>query len=365
VHIAYDHQIFGWQEYGGVSRYFVEIAKRIQALDEYHVEILAPLFVNKYLKDDSTLRVHGRYVRRFPKTTRLIQGINALLVRSMLRKMPPDVLHETYYLDRKLASPHTKTTITVYDMTHEKFPQLFSSRERTSNKKRAAVLRADHVICISENTRSDLIDLFRVDPRKTSVIHLAASRIDMSKCHVPRIIDTPYVAYVGLRWGYKNFSGLLRAFATSDYLRNNFSIVCVGGERFTSTDWEQIEGLRLKKDRVIHITGKDDLLAALYRDAAVFVYPSLYEGFGLPALEAMAAGCPVACGKNSSLPEICGEAAEYFDSNSPESMAAAIERVVTSSSVRNRLIALGLQQIQKFSWDRCATQTAAVYRQLA
>jgi glycosyltransferase involved in cell wall biosynthesis len=364
VYVVYDHQIFGWQQYGGISRYFFEVAKRIQAFDEYEVEILSPLFVNKYLKNDPTLRVRGKYVRRLPKTTRIIQGVNARLVQRMLRKTPPDIVHETYYLGRKLASGKTKTTITVYDMTHEKLPQFFTSRETTSERKKAAVHRADHVICISENTRSDLIELFGVDPQKTSVIYLAVSPLDTRKSHVPPVVGTPYIAYVGLRSSYKNFSGLLQAFASSEFLRSNFSIVCVGGEPVSRRDSELIERFHLRKDQVLHIKGEDDVLAAVYRDAATFVYPSLYEGFGLPPLEAMSAACPVVCSNKSSLPEVCGEAAEYFDPTSPESIAAAIERVVSSSTLRQNLIALGLERIKMFSWDMCATQTASVYRQL-
>jgi glycosyltransferase involved in cell wall biosynthesis len=364
VYVVYDHQIFGWQEYGGISRYFFEVAKRIHAFDGYEVEIFSPLFVNKYLKNDSTLRVRGRYVRRLPKTTRIIQGVNARLVQSMLRKTAPDIVHETYYQDRKLASGRTKTTVTVYDMTHEKFPQFFTSREKTSERKKAAVHRADHVICISENTRSDLIELFGIDSEKTSVTYLAVSPVDTRKSQVQPVVDRPYIAYVGLRSLYKNFSGLLQAFGASEFLRSNFSIVCVGGEPFTWRDREQIERFHLKRDQVLHIKGGDDMLAAVYRDAAVFVYPSLYEGFGLPPLEAMSASCPVACSDTSSLPEICGEAAEYFDPTSPESIAAAIERVVTSPTLRHGLITLGLERIKNFGWDICATQTASVYRQL-
>ena len=364
MHVTYDHQIFGWQEYGGISRYFFEVAKRIQTFDGYEVEILCPLFVNKYLKDGGGLTVRGRHVPRLPKTTRLIQAVNERIVQRTLYKKPPDIIHETYYLNRKLASGTTKTVITVYDMTHEKLPQFFSSRDKTKQAKRTAVQRADHVICISENTRSDVIKLFGIQPEKTSVTHLAASMIETDQRQLPRITDIPYIAYVGLRSGYKNFIGLLRAFAGSEFLKNNFAIVCVGGEAFTSSERNQVGRLELQQDRLIYVKGEDDVVAAVYRDAAAFVYTSLYEGFGLPPLEAMSARCPVICSNTSSLPEVCGDAAEYFDPNSPESIAASIERVVTTPARRQELVALGQEQIKKFSWDTCATQTAAVYRGL-
>ena len=117
----------------------------------------------------------------------------------------------------------------------------------------------------------------------------------------------------------------------------------------------------LVTERVIHTRGGDEALADVYRGAAAFVCPSLYEGFGLPLLEAMSADCPVVCSKTSSLPEVCGDAAEYFDPYQPEAIAFSIERAAASPSRRDELIALGRLRIKKFSWDTCAKQTAAIY----
>ena len=121
----------------------------------------------------------------------------------------------------------------------------------------------------------------------------------------------------------------------------------------------------LQQDRVVLMNGADELLLSVYRGAAAFVYPSLYEGFGLPPLEAMSAGCPVVCSRTSSLPEVCGDAAEYFDPTQPEAIANSIERAVASNGRRQELISLGLKQIGKFSWDLCARQTAAVYEKVS
>jgi glycosyltransferase involved in cell wall biosynthesis len=363
--IAFDHQIFSGQVYGGVSRYFFEVAKRIRTFDGYAVEILSPLFVNKYLQDDPSVNHWGMHLNRLPRPRRIAQMLNAELVRWKLHREQPDVVHETYYLGRRLAPPKSKTVVTVYDMIHEKFPQYFPGDHKTSPIKKAAVDRADHVICISENTRTDLIELLKVPPEKTSVTHLAYTFSSPYAQPTEEVRVRPYIAYVGARVGYKNFVGLLRAFGVSRYLKGNFSIVCFGGGPLTAEERQEMDRAGLQQDRVVLMNGADELLLSVYRGAAAFVYPSLYEGFGLPPLEAMSAGCPVVCSRTSSLPEVCGDAAEYFDPTQPEAIANSIERAVASNGRRQELISLGLKQIGKFSWDLCARQTAAVYEKVS
>jgi glycosyltransferase involved in cell wall biosynthesis len=364
MRVAFDHQIFSEQAYGGVSRYFFEVARRIQAFDGYAVEILSPLYVNQYLHDNPSMKVWGRHVTQLPRPRRFVQVLNAELVRWKLSQKQPDIVHETYYLGRKLAPPKSKTVVTVYDMIHEKFPQFFPSDDRTTQMKKAAVDRADHVICISENTRTDLIDLLHVPQQKTSVTHLAYAASAQKSETPERLRDRPYIAYVGARAGYKNFVGLLRAFGLSKVLRSEFSLVCVGGGSLTKEEREEMTRAGVQPDQVILLNGSDELVESIYRGAAAFVYPSLYEGFGLPPLEAMSASCPVVCSRTSSMPEVCGDAAEYFDPTQPDSIATSIERAVGASGRRQELIARGLLQIRKFSWDQCARQTAAIYNRL-
>jgi glycosyltransferase involved in cell wall biosynthesis len=361
MRVTYDHQIFSWQKYGGVSRYIFEVARRIREFDGYDVRILCPLFANRYLKNDHSLKVWGRYVETLPKPTRVTQIFNAGLVKWNLHRDPPDIVHETYYLEKKLASSKSKIVVTVHDMIHEKFPQYFPKNDRTSEFKQHAVQRADHIICVSENTRSDLIEMLGVPRDRTSVVHHGQPVNPHIERPAQRVTDRPYIAYVGARNGYKNFSGLIRAFGQSEVLRNNFSMVAFGGGPFTSIEREEMAAAGIPKDGIIHLQGGDELLDSIYRGAAAFVYPSLYEGFGLPPLEAMFANCPVVTSRTSSLPEVCGEAAEYFDPDRPETMAIAIQNVVASNGRRQELIEFGRLQVRKFSWDTCAKQTAAIY----
>jgi glycosyltransferase involved in cell wall biosynthesis len=169
---------------------------------------------------------------------------------------------------------------------------------------------------------------------------------------------------VGRREGYKNFGGLLAAVARSPQLQKTFRIVAFGGSPFARSELQEIHSYGFAAGRVVHAQGGDVTLAALYKSAAALVYPSLYEGFGLPPLEAMSYGCPVCVSDTSSIPEVVGEAGEYFNPNEPDDIAHAIERAVFNSERRRLLAEMGRKRAAEFSWTKCAAQTAQVYRYL-
>jgi len=360
IRLAYDHQIFSGLEYGGISRYFYELAVRLARLEKFEVTVLSPLYVNKYLRPEPPLRVVGVRFPRIPRTGRIVRRIDAGLVRFLLKRQKPDIVHETFFAPKKLAPPSARTILSVFDMVHEKFPHFCSRRDRTARVKRAAVERADHIICISENTRRDLLGMLSPEPSRVSVVHLGYT-IGEAPAGEFRPVPEPYLAFVGLRGGYKNFAGLLRAYAASTLLKSSFRIVCFGGGPWTKPELRLIEELRIPRERVVRIDGDDDRLAALYRHAEAFIYPSLYEGFGMPLLEAMACGCPVICSRASAFPEVCGDAAAYFDPGDSESIRSVLERTLMSRESLISLAARGRERINRFSWDQCAAATAAVY----
>ena len=261
--------------------------------------------------------------------------------------------------------PHSaKRVITVYDMIHEKFADNLSRRDNAQQIKAHAVRRADHVICISENTRRDLIALLGVPEEKTSVVHLGYSLAMKNDAVKPAELEKPFILYIGSRGGYKNFEGLLRAYGSSRFLKNEFSMVCFGREGFSASELSLAESLHISQDNILHVSGTDDILAGLYASAAVFVCPSLYEGFGIPPLEAMSFGCPVVCANVSSLPEVVGDAAELFDPTDEAEMRAAIERVVSTPQRGQLLVDRGYERIKQFSWEKCARDTLNVYKKL-
>ena len=365
MRIAFDHQIFGWQEYGGVSRYLYELAREMATTYGQDVNIVAPLYVNQYLKNaPETIKVRGVPIGHIPRTGRIVRSINSLLVKPLLKWLEPDIVHETYYSEVSVAPKRAKVILTVHDMIHERFPQSFSFARTTRREKLTAVARADHVICVSRHTQRDLIELFGVDPAKTSVVYhgFTLTATHAQECEVT--YGGPFLLYVGNRGGYKNFEGLLKTVAASPSLRKSYRIVCFGGGALTNREKALMSKLGFDKGDVYQVSGSDAILAGLYQNAKAFVYPSLYEGFGIPLLEAMSFDCPVACSSVSSIPEVVGDAGAYYDPTNIDDMCKTIEQLVMDESLRKQLIMAGRERIKAFSWERCAAETLEVYRRV-
>lgn len=368
MRVAFDQQVFLLQQYGGISRYICGLAKAMSDIPNTNVKIFAPLHFNKHLERlvPKTLVMGGR-APRIPRTGRLVNSLSVYLAHMAIKNFHPSIVHETYYSLAGFAPNGAKRVITVYDMIHERFASTWPGSEMTTAAKRVAVARADHVICISESTRNDLLDMFDISEHKVSVVHLgydALAETDLPDESLPALTELPYLLYVGSRNGYKNFEGMIRAVSNSQFLKSTFSIVCFGGGAFTCEELALIDRLGFERTKVQHVGGGDDILARLYQCAEAFIYPSLFEGFGIPPLEAMSLGCPVVCSKASSLPEVVGDAGEYFDPCIAESITAAIERVTQSQTRRDELIEKGYTRCTAFSWKRCASETLSVYRSL-
>lgn len=367
MRIAFDHQIFVQQSYGGISRYFASLADEFVAND-CELGIFAPLHRNQYLDGLPPGVVHGHRVNRYPpKTARLFLAYNYFCTKHKLRSWKPQIVHETYYARHTVAPKHCPVVVTAHDMIHELFSGEFSGRDKTTLLKRLAIERADHVICVSESTRRDLIRLFGVPEAKLSVVHLGCK--PFASAHISDIGSNsnegkPYLLYVGSRVGYKNFSGLLRALAASPRLKNDFDVLTFGGGGFSANEQAFIRELGYDSSQVRQIGGDDAVLGRLYTNARAFVYPSLYEGFGLPPLEAMAHSCPVISSNTSSMPEVIGSAGEFFGPTDTDDMAAAIERVVYDDVRTADLVSKGSERLNHFSWQRCAEETLSIYRAL-
>lgn len=363
MRVIYDYQIFGAQVFGGVSRYFASLATHVAASPGVEARVVAPVHRNEYLRHAPAGIVRGVYLPPLPRTERLWLHVNQAIFPIVARALHPQVVHETYYAARPTYRGPNPRVVTVFDMIHELWPDSFPGSDETREAKRGAIQRADHVICISECTRRDLLRLIDLPPERTSVVHLGFDTLP-SDAALPQVAGGPYLLYVGVRNRYKNFSGMLRAFAESRCARD-MRLVCFGGGSFRPEELEEMQSLGISRDRVVQVGGGDDVLGTLYAKAAAFVYPSLYEGFGIPPLEAMSMGCPVIASNTSSIPEVAGDAAEYCDPSDATSIAAAIDRVLGSSARRQDLVQKGRTRSRVFSWAECASQTVQIYKELS
>lgn len=268
-----------------------------------------------------------------------------------------------YFLPRLLGAVARRRVITVHDLTYKRFPELI--QKETLDNLTAMMMRevavADAIICVSEATRHDLLRYYEVDPQRVVAIHSGvAPAID--PLPVP---DLParYILFVSTIEPRKNLGLLLDAFTR---LRSNGeydgSLVVVGKVGWKSADLVK----KLRSPRVIHLDYLDPAqLAGVYGKAEVFVFPSIYEGFGFPLLEAMRHDVPTIAARSSSLPEIGGDATLFFDPGNVEELIVLLRGVLSDQAVRDRLVERGREQVQKFRWDEAATKTLEVLKQAA
>ena len=230
------------------------------------------------------------------------------------------------------------------------------------------IKRASHIIAISQSTKSDLTTYLRIPATRISVIYNGVDH-NIFKPYNVKLLDQPYILCVGSERPRKNLGRLFEAFAT---LRHDFpelKLVNVGGpgrsKQFRSDTMKKLSSLGITKDVIFvgYISKLD--LACYYSSAALLAYPSLYEGFGLPPLEAMACGCPVVTSNTSSLSEVVGEAGIMVDPYDTYSLFKAMRQVLTDKELRDNMVRAGLEQSKKFSWEKTAELTMRVYKKVA
>jgi glycosyltransferase involved in cell wall biosynthesis len=362
IPVAIDSQIFASQKHGGISRYFSRIAP---LLSQYGCEakIIAPLYINAYLRHLPPELVWGMAVPQIPGAARIALSVDKFLARPLAQGFRARIVHETYYQTQSHAPKNAAIVLTVYDMIHELFPDLMAD-QNSIDRKASAIRRADRIICISESTKRDLLKFCPEVEDRASVILLGFDEQSSSSALPISRPVRPFLLHVGPRSAYKNFSSLLNAYAQSARLQADFDLVCIGGGKWTPSETNTILKHRLNAN-VHQFDASDEELQCWYRCADLFIYPSLYEGFGIPPLEAMAANCPVVAVKASSIPEVCGPAAMLAEEGSADALNFAIESVVYSPTLRDQLRAAGQARLKHFSWDRTSLETATIYREVA
>jgi glycosyltransferase involved in cell wall biosynthesis len=371
MRILYDGQIYDWQAAGGINRYFANVIGGLPEDFEPWLLVNQARDVNYPSHANLRVFVHGR---RWPRVESVSYrlGLYASRIRDRwladaLARQRFDVFHPTYYsllTGRRIGSHRAPTVLTVWDMIHELFPDTMDQAGEHAELKRKAILAADRIICISENTKRDLLARYAVPEERVAVTGLA-SEINASLSYGPEPVpERPYYLYVGSRSRYKNFDGLLRALARTISSRSDLAL-CVVGSPFTADEEKLIAELGLKENIEHRGYATDRHLAKLYRCSVALVYPSLYEGFGIPPLEAMSCGTVAVVSNVSSLPEVVGDAGVLFDPASCDELSDILMTLAENESRRQELIDKGRQRAAEFSWDKTAAQTVEVYRSLA
>ncbi len=363
LRVAFDHWIFTDQPRGGISRGF---AGMIPHMHEVGIvpKVTAPLYVADALRRVDRQDVWGMHLP-FSRPSQLVaKAIGRATSRPLARLFCAQVVHETYYSARPTAPAGVPVVLTVYDMIHELYPELFHATDSTLRNKPIALARADRILCISDHTRRDLLRFYPQVADKAMTVLFGFDANFSTAPEGQRVHPRPFILYLGIRRSYKNFDGLLEAYAQSQLPSEGIDLICVGDGPLRPSEAALAERLGIG-DRVIQREADDGTLRRLYRDAILFAYPSLYEGFGIPPLEAMAAGCPVVAVRAASVPEVCGDAAEYGEPGDVGSLADALDRVALSPTHADALRKAGREQSGRFSWRRCAHETAAIYRTLA
>ncbi|MBN1177582.1 MAG: glycosyltransferase family 4 protein [Anaerolineae bacterium] len=365
----------------GIGRYTRELVRAVLTLpsDDFYTlfaatgklgdgncELLSALGISQFAVPNSqfairTVPLSDEWLARLWHRARLPLPVEAITGRLDLFYSPDFVLPPTL--------PRTRTLLTVHDLSFLHYPDHFVPKlvQYLSRVVPRSVARADRVLADSEATRRDLIALLDVPPEKVALLYSgvdACFRPQSEPGERERLAEhhgldaRPYILSVGTLQPRKNYVGLIRAFARLE--RRDVQLVIAGGRGWLYED-VLAEAAR-HADRVAVLGFVDDAeLPALYRGAALFAFPSFYEGFGLPVLEAMACGTPVVCSNASSVPEVAGDAALLVDPHDEDALAAALARALDDEALRAGMVERGLAQAARFSWERAARQLVEAF----
>ena len=358
--IYYDYQVFLLQKFGGVSKYFINLINNFDK--ETKRLIIAPFHKNYYLKQQRTNVKKFLYIDIKKKNVNFISSnFNQTYTKLLYNYKTPDIFHFTYFNNSYYLKKKSRQVITIYDLIKEKF---YKEKFKNENENKIKYFKnMDKIICISENTKKDLIDYYKISPNLIKVIHLGVS-FDKDYITIDHLLpDKPYLLFVGFRSRYKNFKNFINAYSKSKRLKNDFDVVCFGGDSFTSDEINFFKDSGISK-KIKKIDGNDLELNYVYKKARCFVFPSLYEGFGLPLLESMNMDCPVICSDSSCFSEVTNEAAKMFNPNDIENIIYQIENTVYDDLEINNLVKKGRENIKNFSWKKCADETLETYKTL-
>jgi glycosyltransferase involved in cell wall biosynthesis len=373
MHIGIDAHAIGARQ-GGNETYIANLIKSLAEIDgdNLYTIYLANAGAAAQWRESFTTRYKNFSVRLLPPPTPLVR-VPVYLTYELFRR-PVDVLHVQY-----TAPPFCRVPVivTIHDLAFERMPETFTRRGSFQLKLtvRRTAKKAARVATVSEYSRQDLLDIYKLSPEKVVVTYNGVESSFTPRPSVPNEaeevrrrfgVTRDFLLAVGSLQPRKNLVRLIRAYARLRSERENFSpqLVIVGRKLWLASEiFDEVKRQRWADDVILTGYVADEDLPALYRAARAFVYPSLFEGFGLPPLEAMACGTPVVTSDISSLPEIAGDAALLIDPNDEHALANALIEIMNNDRLRAELREKGIAQAKKFTWRDAAEKTLRLYRE--
>lgn len=368
MRILFDHQCFSLQVTGGISRYFHELVRYFNQIQD--VSTITQLgWATTVWPLEEVSKPRGQVLHWGPRLVRSGVGtylINeAILGACNLARPRVEIYHNTLY--RFMPTIRARAYVaTHHDCTIERFPHLFHEASIVMKAKRQMLKRADLVICVTAASREDLHHFYEYDRARTIVLTNGAAalpRCAEAADEVAKRMKRRFLLYVGTRFAYKNFSGLLRAFAASG-LQRQYDLLAIGGGSFSEKENQEVASLGLTSSLVSVPLAGAEFLAEAYAAATAFVYPSLYEGLGLPPLEAMEKGCRVLVSANPACIEICRDAALFFDPADEADLARKLQVVVEDTEENRQRVKRGREVCKLYRWPDVIEKMLAAYRSL-
>lgn len=357
--VLFDNSIFGLQRVGGASNYFAHLINGLRGMSD--VDLPAVYSNNIYLDKISQDVIPQKH---FLLSKYFYMHLNNNFSLDLIKVGNYDIFHHTYY-DNYFLSKFSSTkplVITIHDMVHEKFPNLFKfSKIITSNKKKL-VDRADKIIAISQRTKNDLCEIFGTNEEKIEVIYHGTNLLRQSNQSLSLNLPIEYLLFVGVRSGYKNFEWMLTNLARILKQRNIF-LLCIGS-CFTTAESKLISELKIQHLVVNKFVNTSADLQEVYSRAKLFIYPSLYEGFGMPILEAFASNVPVLLSNCSCFPEIAMDGAMYFNAGDRSDFIDKVNFLLDDPQFVKHLVMNAHVVVDKFSWESTVRETFDLYKSL-
>lgn len=358
MQVTFDDQIFGLAWRGGIARYFTELLSVFRSTPDLEVEPLSPFryAVTAHLLEawpEEFRRPPSQWIARHPRWIRRLNRVSAASADAA------ELLHHTYYYSDALRLPARRRVCTIHDMSPELHPDFFPLGNPHADK-RKYVDACDGILCISQATKEDLLSVYGTVDKPVLVTPLGAS--DQFFEAQPRSDGEQFVLHIGHRAGYKNFDVVLRALARLAPEHPDLVLICAGPP-FGEDELQEFDRLELS-GRVVWRDTPDCDLPGLLATATCLVFPSLCEGFGLPMVEAFAAGCAVIAADTRWATELGADAAHYFPANDDEVLAGLVERMLSDPLERARRVEAGRLRGRGFTWHRTAELTRHAYRQL-